>query len=215
MKEKIDQIILKLPVRIRYEVLQEYFRQELVGEVIKKKDKDGKETAYAEILALSVEKSPEEEFDLTLHLRLRTLYSFYKGKFLRLSLHVALEFVPGEQRIAVREYSLKGGNSNWFTNKFIELLGNSFLYSTLKSKMQVELLPVIREQVERVNQMLMEKLEVHQGIRLSGVIRQFEISDLIPAEKYLVISVGLSGNALLDIDKLDLKSLIPEDSYSG
>lgn len=204
MEEKESHITLKLPVRIRYEVLQQYFREELVGEPITKQDEDGKETTYAEVLALSLERSQKETFDLVLHLRLRTLHSFYKNKIFRISLHLAFDFHPGQQHICVREYSLEGKNKNWLTNRFLELLANSFLYRKWKNKMDFELLPIIREQMEKINLLLRNRMEVYQGIRLSGAINQFEVTDFVPAEKYLVISVLLTGNALLDIDKLSL-----------
>lgn len=202
MEEQEDHIIVNLPVRIKYEVVQEYFRQELVGELIKKEEKPGKETAYAEILSLSVDKSTEKGFDLVFHLKIRSLLSLYKNKILQISLHASLEFSPQAQRIFVREFSLHGNNNGWFTNRVIEVLANSFLYKKLKAKLDFELLPVIRDQVSQVNQKLSEKMEVYQGIRLSGELRHFRIADVIPAEKYLVISVELRGNALVDIDKL-------------
>lgn len=206
MEKKSENVILKLPVKINYKVLESFLRKELVGEVVRDDQSDGDTTEYAEILALSLRKSPEENFDLSLILRLRTLTSFFKNKIVRMSFHAALEFRTEEQEVFVKDYSLEGENRSWIMNKFIQVLANTFMYSSLKKKMKFNFQPLIEKKIAGINEQLSRGTEVFDGISLSGKIKDFKISEIIPGEDHLLVVVAASGNTVVNIKEINFQA---------
>lgn len=203
MEKKQENVVLRLPVKIGYKVIEGFLRNELVGEVVRDDHSDGDTTEYAEILALSLRKSPKENFDLLLMLRLRTLTSFFKNKIVRMSFHAALEFKSEEQEVFVKDYTLEGENRGWLMNKFIQVLANTFMYSSLKKKMKFNFQPVIEKKIAEINQKLSLGTDVFDGISLSGKIHGFRISGLIPGEDHLLVMVEASGNTVVDVKKIN------------
>ncbi|MFD0976598.1 DUF4403 family protein [Salinimicrobium gaetbulicola] len=205
MEEKQENIVLRLPVKINYKVLEGFLRNELVGEVVRDDNSDGDTTEYAEIQALSLRKSPKENFDLALILRLKTLTSFFKNKIVRMSFHAALEFRTEDQEVFVKDYTLEGENRGWIMNKFIQVLANTFMYSSLKKKMKFNFQPLIEKKLAEVNQKLAKEAEVFDGISLTGKIQQFRISDIIPGEDHLLVMVAASGNTVVNVRDINFQ----------
>lgn len=204
MEENQENVTLRIPVRIPYRVVQGYLRRQFIGEVIKKEGKNGEEKQYAEILALSLDKSPRENFNLMLHLQIRTMTSFYKNKIIRIKMHAALQFNEADQEIFVEDFSLEGENNSWLINQFLELLANSVMYSSFRKKMRFSFQELLQEQKNNLNLKLENQLEAYSGIFLDGFINQFKISDVIAGEDFLVLSVRGSGNILVDIENTSL-----------
>lgn len=198
-----ENVILNLPVKIKYKVLESFLRNELVGEVIRD-DHSAKETSeYAEILALSLRKSNKENFDLALNLRVRTLTSFFKNKILRLSFHASLKFDNEKQEVSVQDYSLDGENRSWLMNQFIQVLANTFMYSSLKKKMKFNFKPLIEKHLEDLNEKLRDHLEVYDGISLSGNLHKFRVTEIIPGEDHLLVSVAVSGQTVVNVKEIN------------
>lgn len=202
MEKKQENVILRLPVKIGYKVIEGYLRNELVGEVVRDDHSDEDTTEYAEILALSLRKSPKENFDLALMLRLRTLTSFFKNHIVRMSFHAALEFKSEEQEVFVKDYTLEGENRGWIMNKFIQVLANTFMYSSLKKRMKFNFKSLIENKVSEINGKLSQEAVVFKGISLSGKIQKFRISDLIPGEDHLLVMVEASGNTIVNVREI-------------
>lgn len=200
-----ENVILNLPVKINYKVLEGYLRRELIGEVIRDDHSEEETSDYAQILALSLRKSQKENYDLALLLRIKTLTSFFKNKILRLTFHASLQFDQERQEISVKEYSLDGENRNWLMNKFIQVLANTFMYSSLKKKMKFNFQPIIGKQLEEVNKRLKAGYEVFAGINLAGKLQKFRVTEIIPGEEHLLISIAASGHTLINVKELDLE----------
>ncbi|MEG9327021.1 DUF4403 family protein [Salinimicrobium catena] len=198
-----ENLVLNLPVKISYKVLEAYLRKELLGEVIRDDHSKEETSEYAQILALSLRKSGKENFDLALILRIKTLTSFFKNKILRLNFHASLQFEKEKQEISVNDYSLEGENRSWLMNKFIQVLANTFMYSSLKKKMRFDFRPVIEKQLEEINQKLTSHLEVFDGIFLTGKIQDFRITEIVPGEDYLLVSVAAAGSGLVNVQELN------------
>ena len=205
MEKKQENVILRLPVKINYKVLEGFLRNELVGEVVSDDNSEGETTEYAEILALSLRKSPKENFDLAMNLRLKTLTSFFKNKIVRMSFHAALEFKPEEQEVYVKDYTLEGENRGWIMNKFIQVLANTFMYSSLKKRMKFNFRPLIESRLAEINSKLAQSFEVSEGISLTGRLQNFKISDIIPGEDHLLVMVAASANTVVNVKEIHFK----------
>ncbi len=200
MEENQENITLRIPVRIPYKVVQDYLRRQFIGEVIKKEGKEGEDKEYAEILSLSLDKSPRENFNLMLHLQIRTLTSFFKNKIIRIKMHAALQFNEVDQEIYVKDFSIEGENNSWLMNQFLELLANSVMYSSFRKKMHFSFQELLQVRKNNLNLKLENQLEAYSGILLDGYINQFKINDVIAGEDFLVLSVWGSGNIIVDIE---------------
>ncbi len=203
MENSKENVILNLPVKINYKVLEGYLRNELIGEVIRDDHSEGETSDYAQILALSLRKSQKENFDLALNLRVKTLTSFFKNKILRLTFHSSLQFDKEKQEISVIDYSLEGENRSWLMNKFMQVLANTFMYSSLKKKMVFNFDPVIEKQQEEINKKLSSQYEVFAGINLAGKLQKFRVTEIVPGEDHLLVSVAASGHAVVNVKELN------------
>ncbi len=194
-----NNVLLKVPVRIGYEVLQKYLQKKLVGEKIKTEDKAGDVTNYAEILGASVEKSRDENYDLVLNVKFKTLTSLFKNKESSFLFYTAIGFDENEQEIEITDYKLEGTGKNWFINKSLQALANTFMYEKLKKKMNFDFDPLIYRQLEQVNSKLANRLQVADGVLLSGHLNTFRIGGITPAQSHLIINVMVEGSAVVDI----------------
>lgn len=200
MEENQGNVMLRVPVRIRYKVVQDYLRQQFVGEIIKKEVKGEEETEYAEVLSLSLARSPEDNFGLVLHLQIRTLTSFFKNKIIRIKMHTSLQFNEADQEIFVDNYSLEGENNSWLMNKFLQVLANTFMYGSFRKKMRLNFKNLLLEQTNDLNQKLKSQFRVYSGIFLTGEIQQFKITEVILGKEFLVLSTSLKGNTIVDVE---------------
>ncbi len=201
MEENQENIILRIPVKIPYKVVQDYLRRKFIGEVIAKEGEEG--TEYAEVLSLSLDKSHKEGFNLLLNFQIRTLTSFFKNKIIRVKMHAALQFNEADQEIFIENYSLEGENNSWLMNQFLQVLANSVMYSSFKKKMRFSFKELLQEQINNLNLKLKNHLEAYSGIFLNGFINEFKINDVIAGEDFLILSICGSGNILIDIENID------------
>jgi hypothetical protein len=196
-------VSIALPVRAEYYVIEDLLRKKLIGEKVKA-EKNGKTSTYAEILDVVLEKSPEEEYDLVLELKVRALTSLLKNKEGRLLINVSLQFNKEDQVITINDYKLEGNTRNWLLNNFLETVANIFMYNKLKEKMRFDFLPNIQEQLETINKKLQNRVEPHQGIFVSGDLKSIKIRNIVPQEKYLLVEVNIEGMANVEIEKINL-----------
>lgn len=199
MEENQENVMLRVPLRIRYKVVQDYLRQQFVGEVIKKEVKGEDDTEYAEVLSLSLGRSPGENSHLLLHLQVRTLTSFFKHKIIRIKMLVSLQFNEADQEIFVEDYSLEGENNSWIMNKFLQVVANTVMYGSFRKKMRFNFKELLQERTVDLNQKLRNHLEVHSGIFFTGQINRFKVNEVIYGEDFLVLSTSVSGNIIVDV----------------
>ncbi|MDT0645871.1 DUF4403 family protein [Zunongwangia sp. F260] len=195
-------VVIALPVRAKYSALEELLRKKLIGEKIKKEN-DGKISTYAEIMDVAMERSLEEEYDLVLELKLRALTSLFRNKEGRLLVKLAIDFNEEEQVVTIRDYNLDGNTGNWLLNNFLESVANIFMYNKLKEKMRFELLPLIRKQLENINDKLQDKIEPKKGIFVFGDLENIRVREIIPQEKHLLVKVDIEGMANVEIENLE------------
>lgn len=200
-----ENVTLKLPIRINYKVLEGFLREELVGEVLREESKNGDGAEYALIQAVSLRKSWKENFDLSLILRVKTLTSFFKNHVVRMTFHAALEFNRVDQEVFVHDYELEGENRGWLMNKFIQLVANTFMYSSLKKRMRFNMKPILDKKIAELNQKFSEEAEVFKGIGLKGQIKHFQISDIIPGEAHLLVMVEGAATTLINVQEINFQ----------
>ncbi|WP_424493188.1 DUF4403 family protein [Salinimicrobium sp. GXAS 041] len=201
-KSPQNNVLLKVPVRIRYEVLQKYLQEKLVGEKIKTADKAGDVTNYAEILGASLGRSQDENYDLVLNVEFKTLTSLFKNKKSSFLVYLIIGFDRKEQAIEIIDYKLEGTGKNWFINKSLQALANTFLYEKLKKKMNFDFDPLISKQLEQVNNKLANRLQVADAVLLSGHLNTFRIDEILPAQSHLIINVMVEGSAVVEISEM-------------
>ena len=193
---------IRLPISLAYTVVETYLRKKMIGETISSEAEDGKVTTYAEILDLSLEKSQDEAYHLALELKFKTLTTFFKNKEGKILLHLSLDFDKEAQLVSVNNFKLEGNTKNWFFNKSLETMVNTFMRGKIKNKMKFNFRPEIEKHLRSMNEKLDHRLEVAEGIFLFGRLNTFKISEIILQASQFLILVNFEGNTLLDIKKI-------------
>lgn len=208
MEEKIAErrynVVLHLPVKIEYKVLETYLQKKLLGKILSKGKANGETSDHARIQKINLERSPLEDFDLAVHLQLGLLTTFFRNREIKMTLHLALGFREAQQEILIPKYRLDGENNGWFTNKLVETLVNNFMYSKLKEKMRFDISPIVSQKLEKLNAEFAGGKEIVEGINLSGKLNEFRVQEVIPGQRTLLISVKILGNNVLNIRKIEL-----------
>lgn len=197
-------IVLNLPVKISYKVLETYLQKKLLGKVLSKGKANGSTSDTARIQKIALERSSLEDFDLAVHLQLKMLTTFFRDKEIKMVVHLSLAFREREQEVLVPRYKLEGENNGWLINTAVETLINNFLYSKLKEKMKFDIRPLVAQKLEGINKKLGNGLEVADGINITGKVNEFRIKEVIPGQKTLLVAVHILGNNVLNIHKIDL-----------
>lgn len=197
-------VILHLPVKITYKVLETYLQKKLLGKILSKGKADGSSSDTARIQNIKLERSMLDDYDLAVHLQLGLLTTFFKNKEIRMTVHLAISFREASQEIMISHYKLEGENNGWFINTAVETLINNFLYSKLKEKMKFDIRPVVTEKLQGINNKLTNGFEVAEGINLTGKVNEFRVKEVIPGQRTLLVTVNVMGNNVLNIQKIDL-----------
>ena len=192
---------IRLPINIDYTVVETFLRKKMIGETISSEDKDGKVTNYAEILDLSLEKSQDEAYHLALELKFKTLTTFFRNKEGKILLHVSLDFDKEEQLVSVSDFKLEGNTKNWLFNKSLETVVNSFMRGKIQNKLNFDFRPEIVKHLRSMNEKLENRLEVAEGIFLSGRMKTFKIDEILPKDTHFLVLVNFEGNTIVDIKK--------------
>lgn len=198
-----ENIVFKLPVKINYTVLEEFLQKKMIGEYISSANKKGEEKNYLEILDVRLQKSEKEGFDLALNIQFRNLTSFFRNKEGGILLHISLNYDEYLQEITVKDHALEGETNNWFMNKSLQALANTFMYGRMKEKMKFNFRPHIEKQLIAINKKLENNLEATEGIFISGNLNDFKVREIVPGNSFFLIAVEIDGYAFLDIKKID------------
>ncbi|UZH56229.1 DUF4403 family protein [Salinimicrobium tongyeongense] len=196
-------VILRLPVRIDYQVLEDYLQKKLQGKILSKGKAGGETSDHARIQKISLQKSHLEDFDLAVHVRLSLLTTFFRNKEISAVAHLAIAFHEAEQEVLIRRFKVEGENNGWFVNTLVEALINNFLYSKLKSKMKFDIRPVVEAQLEKINEKLANALEITDGVNLTGKINELRIQEIIAGQRKLLVSVSILGTNVLNIESIN------------
>lgn len=203
-EKKYNNIELRLPVKIGYQVLQAYLQKKLLGKILSKGKANGETSDHARIEAISLSRSSLEDFDLAVHVQLKLLTTLFRGKNIFAVAHLSIDFLEEDQEVLVRRYKLDSDNNGWFIDRIVETLINNFLYSKLKDRMKFDIRPVIAARLEKLNQRLSGGLEVADGVNITGKIQEFRVQEVIPGQRTLLVSVSILGNNVLNIRSIDI-----------
>lgn len=203
MKSPLEEnIILSLPIKINYSVIEAFLKEKMIGENISAENKDGEEVNYAQILDVGLDRSLEEGYDLALDLKFKTLTTLFKNKEAGILLHISLNFDKELQEVTVKDYKLEGTSQNWLMDNSIEALANKIIYNKLKDKMKFDFLSQIESQLQSLNNKLEKKIEPTDGVAISGYLNNFKVSQIIPGDSLFLIALEIDGYAFVDITKI-------------
>lgn len=205
MEESLqDNIQITLPVKIPYKVLEALLREKAIGKPISIKKDNGEETKYAEILGVSLMASPDEQYDLALDVKFRTLTSLMGNKTGSVIVDVALDFNEDYQEISVSDYKLMGNSKNWFLNRSLETVANTLIKNKLRNKMRFDFRPILEKQLLKVNEKLQSNFEPAEGIGVEGNMRTIRIHQIIPGNNQLSVLIGFIGMAYVEVKEIKL-----------
>ncbi|MCP9199616.1 DUF4403 family protein [Gramella sp. GC03-9] len=197
-----EEIGLSIPVKISFPVLNDLLRKKLIGEIISKDNSEASGSNYAQVLDASIYSSEKEGFDLCLELDLQTLTSFFKNRRLKIFFHAAVELDIAEQQVYLKDYKAEGQTKNWLADKFLQTLVNSWMYDKLKKKMSLDLMPKIREQLLEINDKLINKLEVKDGVFMEGEVQDLAVTALQMNDEAIFISFSTTGKIMVELKKI-------------
>ncbi len=140
-------VILNLPVKISYKVLETYLQKKFLGKVLSKGKANGETSDHARIQKINLERSSLEDFDLAVHLQLKLLTTLFSNREIKMVVHLSVGFREAQQEILISRYKLEGENNGWFTNKLVETLINKFMYSKLQEKMKFDITPLVQRKI--------------------------------------------------------------------
>lgn len=197
-------VVLRLPVKIDYKVLETYLQKKFLGKVLSKGKANGETSDHARIQKIRLERSPLEDFDLAVHVQLRLLTTLFRDKEINAVAHLSLSFSEPDQQVLIRRYKFDSDKNGWFIDRIVETLINNFLYSKLKEKMKFDIRPVVAEKLESLNERLTGGLEVTSGVNITGKVKEFRVEEVIPGQRTLLVSVSILGNNVLNIQNIDI-----------
>lgn len=198
-----ENIHIKLPVKIKYKVLEAILREKAIGESLNIEKENGEITRYIEILDISLAESPDAGYDLALDVKFKTLISLMGNKSGSILLDVALDFDEEYQEISVSDYKLRGNSRSWFLNRSLEAVANRLIKNKLRNKMRFDFRPILEKQLFKVNDKLQDNFQPAEGINLEGSFNDFKIHQIIPGNEQLSVLVGIRGMAFVEVKELN------------
>ncbi|MDX1471569.1 MAG: DUF4403 family protein [Flavobacteriaceae bacterium] len=197
-----ENISLILPIIVGYTTLEDHLKTKFIGEVLKKESSSGKSSNYAKILDISLSKSDVSNYELNINLKIQTLTLLYRNKEINISILASLLFDSENQRISIDEYKIDSQGKHWLADQLLESVVNNFLYNKLRSNMQVDLAPILEEQLENLNQKLEKGMEAAEGLKMVGSLQNLSIYDLQARETALWIFIAIKGWGVVEVEKL-------------
>lgn len=198
-----NNIDLNIPLNIEHKTIENLAKKKLIGQFIIAKNKKGKEKKYARILDVSIDNSDLDKYELKLGLKVKIIKPFFKRKKGFIYLHSSIKFNKEDEVVFVDNFKIDAQTGSWFANNSIEVLSNLIAYNSLKKKMKFDLDKKIDIEKNKINEILKNKLEVSKDVKLSGVINDFEITNMKALENKILIELLLKGNINVKIISLN------------
>ena len=197
-----DNIVAKIPLIMTYKAINEVLRQELIGEFLKKNNERKNETRYAQILDISLRKSDRAGFDMEVNLKLKSFLLIHKNTKFHLLVDIALKLDEDLQLIKIEDYKVDNKGLNFITDNIIESVVNKFLYRKMRGKMQFDLIPKLKNQIDEINSNLAESIKVKEGILITGNLENLKLVDIQAKKKHLWVLISLAGWGAVEIEKI-------------
>ncbi len=196
-------ISITFPIKIRYTVLEKYLCEKFVGEIISKESANGKQVKYAKILDIGLAKSEVESYNLEVKLKIQTLTFLYKNRSLDIIIQTSLILDAESQTIYFKDYKIDSQGKSWLADQLLESVLNTFFYQKVVKNLKFELSPIIKQQMDVINENLANKLETNKGIFLMGSLDNLRVSYLKAKENELWIFLYVGGWGVVDIEHLE------------
>jgi len=197
-----NNIMAKLPLVISYLALEDVLKDKLIGEHIEKDKDNGKKIKYAEILDVNLSKSKTLNFDIEISFKLKSMMLLYKNSTFGLQVDVSLRLDEKQQFIRVDNFEIDSKGLNRITDSILESVVNRLMHNKLKSKLQLDLVPKLEEQLKSMNEKLANRLQAKDGIHISGKMENLRLLDLKAKENVLWILISLNGWGVIEIDSI-------------
>lgn len=195
-----NKIELLLPIKVKLKALEQLAQKKLVGEFLEKEN-DGETTHYAKIIGVELNADPD--YDLNMRVALLAKTRLFKDKVVALNIKINFSYNPESQELDISKYHVESENLNWFADKLLSLTLNSLLKKKILAKSKVLLQPKLHKAMDKINQKLIQTVEVKSGIELSGAVEKLTVNLLSFEEKDLLVQVSLKGELALEISEID------------
>ncbi|APG61030.1 hypothetical protein LPB144_11710 [Christiangramia salexigens] len=192
-----------LPLSVKYAAIDKLLREKLTGEIIKKEDKAGEGSNYAQILDVTLEKSHKNNFDVQLNIKFQFLTTFFKNREADAEIHAVIQLDPSKQRLFIKDYSVVSDTNNWLADKLLQGVVNTWMYKRIKSKMTFDLDSFLSKNLDSINKQLENKLEVKTGTYVLGNLESIKLVEILAAETHLQLALNIKGHSEIEIDEIN------------
>jgi len=196
---KDNNIELNIPVSLSYASMDKIAREKLTGQIIKAKNKKGKEKKYGKILDVEVFGSKENNYDVVVGLKTNVYRTLFKREMAHLFLHTKLNYDTVKKNLYVKDFKLDSKTETGLYNFALEALANKLAYSYVLKKLQFNVRDAIEKQKLVANKALENKIELTKGVKISGVVETLDIKQVIAQPDRLFCLFTLKGNSKVEV----------------
>lgn len=194
-----NNIELNIPVNLPYTLMDTLAKEKLRGQIIKGKNKKGREKKYAKILDAEIYGSKENNYDVVIGLKTKVYRTLFKREMAEIYLHAKLDYDTIKKSLYVKEYKLDSKTESGLYNFALEAIANKIAYSYIINKLQFNVSEAIEKQKLVVNKLLENKIEITKGVKISGVVNSLEVKQLISQPDRLFCLFTLKGNSKVEV----------------
>jgi hypothetical protein len=196
-------ILLSIPIKVSFISLKNYLNKEFKGKIISRDNSNGKRINYFKILEIDIAKSTIKKYNLELIVKLETLTTLYKSRELEISIQTFVNMDMESQKIYIETYKIDSTGKSWFANQMLKSVINTFMYRKFIKKLNIELLPIITENLMLLNAKLASKIEIKSGISVLGALNDLTVTHFEIKQKNIWIIVTLNGWGIIEVENLD------------
>ena len=199
-----EPIRISLPVSVSYPALETVLKKQLVGEYLPKPE-EGAEP-YAQVLDVGISGSSAAANEVILRVKVSILRTVMKRDNVDLYVLATLGYDNASQQLFVEQFNLNSRTSSAFYNTALEVMVNKVAYSQIIRKANISLNTIIATELAKANAMLSEGLEVKEGIKLLGVVKEVRVQNITLLPQKVTLTVELSSS--LEASIQDLSGLL-------
>lgn len=197
-------ISIKLPVRIGFEIIEEYLKKKYINTSIGKSDDNGKTSDYFKILDLSIGESHAEAYNLEIKLKLQTLTLLFHDNIINVVMQAHLSFEIETQKLYVESYKIDSMGESKLESIFLNSTLNTLFYKKTLNTLYLELMPMIKKKIDSLNTKLATKLEPSSNISIVGKVENFIIEHFKIKKDEIWMLVHSQGWCIISIEDLDI-----------
>ncbi len=193
---------VNVPVKLDFETIELKAKEALVNQKIRAVNKRGKEKVYGTILDASVTQSSLEDFDLKFGLDMKMRSRLFKKKG-NIILHANIDYSKENSLLFVDQFKLDASSNNWLIKNTLETLANVLVYNRIKKMLVFDVEKELSKQKKAINDKLNNKMELFDGIQLSGSVNELSMHTIQSSSNALYMTFYLKGNISMQIDRLN------------